>query len=411
MGTGRLPSLLRKVINPLLVALVLAGPAAGANKYRVLYAFSGGQDGGTVYGGVAFDKQGNLYGTTGAGGGYNRGTVFELTPNADGSWTETVIHSFCSEKNCADGDDPWAGLVLDPDGNLYGATQWTLFEMSPSSGGWQFNVVYNGTGSRSLLLLDKAGNLYGAFGLSKGHGGAISELVRGSDGWKLRTLYAFCIQIPCIDGDSPNAVIWDPDGNLYGTTQLGGTGKTGDFGTVFELRHSSGGKWTHRVLHSFQSFQGDGELLYDTLVRDQAGNLYGTTAQGGKYGCGYVGCGAVFRLSRDSHGGWKETVLHSFKPGKNGSTPIGGVALDKEGNLYGATAGGGIGTCSGGCGVVFKLTPRSNGVWTYTVVHRFTGQDGANPVAAVTLDEKGNIYGTTWIQGPAGDGVVFEITP
>jgi uncharacterized repeat protein (TIGR03803 family) len=119
----------------------------------------------------------------------------------------------------------------------------------------------------------------------------------------------------------------------------------------------------------------------------------------------------VFKLARDSQGQWKETILYNFKRGKNGEGPGAGLVFDKAGNLYGVTATGGIGTCSVGCGVVFKLSPGSDGTWRYSVLHRFTGQDGANPAAALILDDKGNLYGTATIGGPRGAGVVFEITP
>jgi hypothetical protein len=301
-------------------------------------------------------------------------------------------------------------LTLDAAGNLYGANQWAIFELSPGADGWRFAVIYAG-GCRSNLLLDKAGNLYGPFGRGTGHGGAISELIRAS-GWSLKTLYSFCPTIPCIDGDSPNAVVWDSAENLFGTTQLGGKGITGDWGTVFELSHATSGTWQHLLLHSFQAFQGDGEVPYAGLVLDSAGSLYGTTNTGGKYTCYNAGCGTVFKLARDSQGHWKETILHNFRQGENGEGPGGGVVFDKAGNLYGVTADGGLfGACAVGCGVVFKLSSRSDGTWQYSVLHRFTGSDGAGPADSLILDDKGNIYGTTTEGGPGGYGVVFEITP
>ena len=118
----------------------------------------------------------------------------------------------------------------------------------------------------------------------------------------------------------------------------------------------------------------------------------------------------MFRLSRDSRGQWKEKILYNFKPGKNGHGPGAGLAFDSTGNLYGTTATGGVGSCAVGCGVVFKLTPHGDGKWAYGVLHRFTGQDGANPAAAVVLDHAGNLYGTATQGGPNGFGIVFEIT-
>ena len=393
------------------LAVLLAHPALAASKYKVLHAFAvKGEDGGGPFANLVFDAQGNLYSTTWGGGAYGYGTVFELSPSSGDSWTETVLHSFCSGRNCSDGSLPVAGLTLNPAGNLYGATQEAIFELSPDYGGWSFKVIYDG-GSRANLLLDEAGNLYGPFGRGTGHGGAISELVRGSGDWTLKTLYSFCLS-SCDDGESPNAVVWDAAGNLYGTTQLGGKGITGDWGTVFELRHTAKGGWQHLLLHSFQAFQGDGEVPYAGLVQDSSGNLYGTTGTGGKYTCYNAGCGTVFKLVRDSQGHWKETILHNFQQGKNGEGPGGGVVFDKAGNLYGVTADGGLfGVCAVGCGVVFKLSPRSDGTWQYSVLHRFTGKDGANPAASLILDDKGNLYGTATQGGAGGAGVVFEITP
>jgi uncharacterized repeat protein (TIGR03803 family) len=382
-----------------------------ATQYKILHAFAGGaNDGGGPFAALIFDQQGNLYSTTSGGGAYGLGTVFELTPSAGGRWIMTILHSFCPKSGCSDGSLPMMGLAIDPSGNLYGSSREAIFEISPHGDAWGFRVLYNG-GSDSSLLLDKAGNLYGAFGRGTGHGGAISELIHGSGGWTLKTLYNFCPNIPCIDGEAPNAVIWDAAGNLYGTTQLGGKGITGDWGTVFELRHTANDGWKHRLLHSFQAFPGDGEVPYAGLVRDSSGSLYGTTSTGGKYTCYNAGCGTVFKLARDSQGHWKETILHSFRQDKNGEGPGGGVVFDKAGNLYGVTADGGIfGACAVGCGVVFKLSPRSDGTWQYDVLHRFTGKDGANPAATLTLDNRGNLYGTATQGGPNGFGVVFEIT-
>ncbi|HWY54123.1 MAG TPA: choice-of-anchor tandem repeat GloVer-containing protein [Terriglobales bacterium] len=379
-----------------------------ATQYNVLHAFAGGgNDGGGPFAALIFDQQGNLYSTTSGGGAYGLGTVFELSPSAGSRWIMTILHSFCPKSGCSDGSLPMMSLAMDPLGNLYGSSREAIFEISPHGDVWGFRILYNG-GSASSLLLDKAGNLYGAFGRGTGHGGAISELIRGSN-WRLKILYNFCPTIPCVDGESPNAVIWDSAGDLYGTTELGGKGTTGDFGTAFELRHANG-EWKHRVLHSFPAFQGDGEVLFAGLISDDAGNLYGTTNSGGKYTCSNAGCGTVFRLSQDSQGRWKEMILYYFKPGKNGNGPGAGLAFDSAGNLYGTTATGGAGSCGVGCGVVFKLTPKGDGKWVYGVLHRFNGQDGANPAAAVILDREGNLYGTATQGGPNGFGVVFEIT-
>ena len=383
-------------------------PAAWAGgKYRVLHAFGRGNDGVGVFDEVALDARGDLYGTTSGGGAHGYGTVFKLRPSQGSKWTETVLHSFCATPGCTDGALPFAGVVLDSAGNLYGSSNVATFEMSPNScapRGWSFKVIYE-VGSRSSLILDQAGDLYGALGFGQYGEGAITELSPGGQGWTETYLYSFCPKFGCLDGDSPNsALAWDASGDLYGMTDGGGIGEGG---VAFELEHGSGG-WKEHVLHNFPAYSGDGFPPSSGLTLDKAGNLYGTTLQGGDGG----GFGTVFKLTRGADGRWKETILYDFPTLKDGAGPEGGLAIDPEGNLYG-TAGGGIGPCGGGgCGVVFKMTPpkSGSGQWTYTVLHRFTGFDGALPVAGPILDAKGNLYGTTSTGGAGGAGVVFEIT-
>jgi len=158
------------------------------------------------------------------------------------------------------------------------------------------------------------------------------------------------------------------------------------------------------MLHDFYTTDGDGAFPEGPLILDSAGNLYGTTDIGGS-----SGNGTVYRLTRGSNGHWKETILQNFTGGSNGFGPSGGAVMDKFGNLYGVTVNGGDSSC--GCGVVYKLAPGSKGKWKYTVLHRFTGYDGAQPVATPILDGKGNLYGTTATGGSGGAGVAFEITP
>jgi uncharacterized repeat protein (TIGR03803 family) len=210
------------------------------------------------------------------------------------------------------------------------------------------------------------------------------------------------------DGNGPAAGMrLDAAGNLYGTTEQGGSSKNcgGGCGTAYEIQHLPDGTWKESVLHSFGSSTIDGAFpgFADKLTVDTAGNVYGTA------GGGTGGHGVIFRMTRGANGVWKETVLHSIYQAVNGDGPSSGVVMDSAGNLYGTTIAGGSASCD--CGVVFKLSPGANGVWTYTVLHRFTGSDGAEPDANLTLDSAGNIYGTTATGGAGGAGVVFEITP
>ena len=408
------------------VALTILPAALAGPKYKVLHAFGFGKDAGGLLSNLTFDKKGNLYGTTSGGGTHNEGTVFELSPSLGGRWKETVLHSFYYR---SDGNFPYGGLIFDGAGNLYGTLSTggahqagAAFELTPTSGGWTETILHSfcsaqqctdGSGPFSGLIADPAGNLYGAtFGGGQYGDGAMFELLPGSDGWTESVTYSFCAQFHCTDGDGPYAgLTWDARGDLYGTTEFGGKGFP-DYGTAFELKHNTDGTWQHILLHSFPSFPGDGEVVYAGLVLDGSGNLYGATNSGGGHGCGQtLTCGTVFKLSPDSNGHWKETILYRFPNPSEGFSPGASLVFDQAGNLYGTTALGGINACANGCGVVFELTPGSNGTWKYGVLHRFTGSDGANPAAALTLDQKGNLYGTTTLGGPGGYGVVFEITP
>lgn len=392
--------------------LIPAPPALAASTFKVLHAFSG-PDGSGVWSSVVLDAKGNLYGTTSGGGGTGCGgggcgTVFKLKPQPDGMWTQRVLYRFSGGE---DGTGPFGTVVRDPAGNLYGTTgmggthgEGTAFELAPTPSGWMESTLYafcsqpgcfDGAAPYAGLTLDPAGNLYGV-------SGSVFELNRGPAGWTESVLYRFCSKPLCSDGNGGFAsLILDAKGNLYGTTEGGGVYGVG---TVFKVHQLPDGTWTERVLHSFGGFPEDGiEPGVGALTFDTAGNLYGTTSFGGSYS------GTIFRLVRQPNGHWKETILYNFKGGKAGHTPGAGVVLDKAGNLYGTTFYGGSPDCD--CGVAYKLAPNPDGTWSYTVLHRFHGSDGADPDANLILDEQGNLYGTTALGGPGGWGVVFEITP
>jgi uncharacterized repeat protein (TIGR03803 family) len=227
-------------------------------------------------------------------------------------------------------------------------------------------------------------------------------------------LYSFGTGNP--DGAFPAAeLIFDSKGNLYGTTSS--TSNTCYGGTVFELSPPSGGvgPWTETVLHCF-SDPYSGAAPRSSLIFDSQGNLYGVTTQGGTFDCSDgdgVSCGVVFELSPPSEGGgsWTETVLYGFRGRGDGSTPVGRLIFDSEGNLYGTTSY--TWYLESGSGVVFELSPPSGGAgsWTQTVLYTFTGaSDGGSPEAGLIFDSKGNLYGTT-LYGGAGSGVAFELSP
>jgi uncharacterized repeat protein (TIGR03803 family) len=242
-----------------------------------------------------------------------------------------------------------------------------------------------------------------------------------------QVLYSFCTADNCADGSEPIAgLVFDGAGNLYGTTLKGGAY---GYGSVFELSPGLGGTWKETVLYSFCSTSGcqDGAYPGSGLALSASGSLYGTTVDGGAFGlhCGGGDCGTVFQLTPGGNNTWSETVLHSFQDdGKDGFEPFAGLIFDTAGSLYGSTLFGGQGhrgVACAACGTVFELTPGANGTWTETILHSFCSahgcEDGAEPEAGLTIDQAGNLYGTTTLGGKGGRGcggrgcgVIFELT-
>jgi uncharacterized repeat protein (TIGR03803 family) len=418
--------------------VVIAPQTTQAQTFAILHNFTGGEDGAQPYSALTMDAAGNLYGTTSIGGHtasncYNScGTVFRMK-RVGQSWVLNPLYEFSGG---TDGANPSAKVVFGADGSLYGETPngglscpsntqygcGTVFNLRPQARActsavcpWTETVLYRfygGSDDGAVPLgnpvLDRAGNLYGTtfdggyvndnnciFGQGDSCG-TVFELVPSNGGWTESLLYRF---LGDNDGSNPeDGLIFDQSGNLYGTSFSSGAHYGG---TVFELAPSGSG-WTESTLYSF-SFEGSsGYWPRFGVIFDPAGNLYGTTLNGG-----YDGGGTVFQL-QPSSGGWNLVPLYSF-PGNNQTLgPDGDLAMDNAGNLYGTT--GSVG--SHGLGLVFKLSPSING-WTYTVLHEFTGgqYDGALPVGGVTLDAEGNLYGTASDGGTYNLGVVWEITP
>jgi uncharacterized repeat protein (TIGR03803 family) len=333
----------------------------------VLYAFTGGADGNFPTS-LLMDSAGNLYGTTNSGGNVNAcvpygcGVVYELSPGSSG-WTETVLHAFNGS---------------------------------------------NGQGAGNLIR-DAAGNFYGTTGVGgASNKGAIFKLAPVSGGWIEIVLHSFT---GLTDGYIPSGLVLDPTGNLYGTTGFGGNVSLCHFqgcGVVFKLTSGVGG-WHETVLYTFTG-AADGNNP-NGVILDAAGNLYGTTYNGGNFTCNSAGCGVVFRLTFGVSG-WHESVLQTFAGG-NGRNPAANLVQDAAGNLYGTTYNGGNGTCDNGlgCGVVFKLARNSTGGWTPSPLHAFHKSDGSFPAASLLLDSAGNLFGTTLDGGPANFGIVFEVHP
>ena len=397
----------------IVVTLVLAPTALAAGKFKTLHRFTGHKDGGYPSGSLIFDQAGNLYSTTQIGGS-GSGTVFELTLNQDGSWTESVLYSFTGGN---DGARPFAGLIFDHAGNLYSTTYGggndgagTVFELSPNQDGWTENVLHSfngtdGSGPTDGLVFDSGGSLYGmTTGGGAYGGGTVFKMTPNQDGsWTENLLHSFT---GGKDGRYPDhgSLVFDAAGNLYGATQGGGNNGAG---TIFELSPNQDASWTEQVLHSFSGGK-DGAAPESTLIFDKSGNLYGTALGGGAHGVG-----VAFELTPNTDGTWKEKVLHQFTGGRDGAFLYEGVIFDQAGNLYGTTVeGGNRSVCSGqGCGVVFKLAPNSNGGWNETVLHTFMDHPGAFSNAALIFDGSGNLYGTTQANSTPTFGSVFEITP
>jgi uncharacterized repeat protein (TIGR02543 family) len=322
----------------------------------ILHTFGNGNDGQKPFGNVIFDSAGNLDGTTSAGGIYGNGTVFELSANG----TETVLYNF---GNGGDGQNPYAGLIFDSAGNLDGTTsvggvygKGTVFKLSPNGGGgWTETVLYSfGNGSDGVnpyggLIFDNSGNLYGTTvnGGANGGGTAFEVSPNGGGGWAETVLYSF--GNGSSDGLNPYAgLIFDSSGNLYGTTVNGGANVGG---TAFEVSPNGGGGWAETVLYSFGNGSSDGLNPYAGLVFDNSGNLYGTTANGGPYSGG-----TVFELSPFNGANnrcCREVQVYKFGSGLDGRNPNAGVIFGASGTLYGTTVNGGV----NGGGTVFGIVP------------------------------------------------------
>jgi uncharacterized repeat protein (TIGR03803 family) len=386
--------------------------AASASSTQVIYSFAGAKDGEYLDTDLVMDSAGNIYGTTVQGGDFGSGTVFQLSPSS-GGWTHTVLYSFTGG---TDGGEPYKGVTLDAQGNLYGTAVTggsgsceggcgVLFKLANSGGIWTQSVIHaftggnDGSGPGSGLTFDHHGHFYGMTPTGGAYGlGVIFELRPLADGtWRLGVLHAFT---GGADGSSASAgrLILDRAGNLYGVATVGGANNKG---VAFELTRTQTG-WTLLPLYAFKD-QPDGALPYGGLIFDRAGNLYGTT-----YYAGVHDVGTVFKLTH-ANGAWTETVLYSFKGGTDGSSPISTLVADAAGNLYGTTSDGGTG-CA--CGVIFKLARGNNGAWIESVPYRFPGAPNAGfSYNGMVADSAGNFFGATTHGGPANDGTVYKFTP
>jgi uncharacterized repeat protein (TIGR03803 family) len=409
----------------------------------VLYTFTGGNDGANPYAGVTLDSSGNLYGTTYAGGPYNNGVIYKVNP----AGRENVLYIFATTPQ--GGVNPQGGVILDSAGNLYGAVWSVVYKLSPAG---QYTILaklpygnYGGYTSPGTVAMDSTGNLYGTTGqvqqgtrspaphgavfkltpagevtllysfpgftnpdtpdtgLNSGvvldsagnvygatpNGSVSGSIYEVSTAGKVTTLHGFT---GASGGTYPNALLVAPSGEIYGTTSYGGAANVG---TVYKL--NAAGQET--VLYSFKGGNDGAYPSPAPLAVDTEGNVYGATVAGGA-----SNQGTVFKVTPSG----EETILHSFTGGADGGIPN-GVILDSAGYLYGTTFGGGSGGLTGlQEGVVFQMSTTGE----ETVLYSFTGlSDGGEPEAGVILDSQGNLYGTTYTGGAFNGGVIYKLTP
>lgn len=432
------------LIHPVALVLVLLtviGATAGAQTFRVIHKFT--PQASVPLDGLTADSAGNLYGTTSSGGSFSGqcftfgngcGTVFRLALH-NSSWIYTSIYNF---QWGDDGAIPYAAPVFGPDGSLYGTTYYgggsanctsdygcgTVYELLPPASDcqgvlcyWSEKVLYafavetiwDGENPEARVNFDSAGNLYGTtynggnnmpFGPNYG---TVYELTPSQGSWNETILRTFLGGYLFGDISEPfSGVILDRSGNVYGTGDGSECGLRQGCGAVYELRPGQG-TWTYQFIHQF-NWPGDGLSPAGAPIWDAAGNMYGSTDGNGLSGNNGP---SVWKLSPTPNG-WTETILHAWSLGAEGGR--GSLTMDADGNVYGVQS-----DFWQGPGSVFKLT-NNNGVWVYTTLHQFSGEDGEYPNGSLVVDGNGNIFGTTTYGGLVtpecyyGCGVVFEIS-
>jgi len=402
--------------------VLMATQSARAQTLTVLHQFSG-QDGEAPSAGLTMDAAGNFYGTTYLGGQFNYGTVFKLK-HAGSSWILAPLFAFDGPH----GANPQARVVFEPDGRLYGTTArggqktcdyqgvngvgcGVLFSLRPSAAAcksalcpWTQTVIHyfqdnpdGGIPGYGDVIFDQAGSLYGTTSHGGSDGGCVYEFTPENGGWTESILQRF--------PGGPDGLlsyggpVFDSAGNLYGTTEEGGLG----YGVIWQLVNSGSG-WQYNKLYVFDDTNGADSTA--GLIQDAAGNFYGATSRGGMYHAG-----TTFMLN-SSGGEWNYNVIYGFAGVYPDEGPLNPLLMDAQGNLYGTTYSGGLYAA----GSVFKLTP-SEGGWVYTSLHDFTGtgSDAGYPQGSLVMDADGNLYGTASMGGQGcggvGCGLIFEITP
>lgn len=420
--------IVRRVPVVVAAGLIVVGLApwssASAHKPKTLYAFcaqSGCSDG-SGPNVVTFDAAGDLIGTTSTGGAHGGGTAFRLLAGGGHKWKHEVIYDFCAKSGCGDGNGPSGALIEDTAGNLYGMTYaggtantGTVFELMPTTHKkWKLKVLYSfaasGDGSGPVAALTYAGASTGVLydgtsplfaetldGGSIGDG-VVFKLTPGASGWTEQLIHGF----DWTDGGVPvGQMAADVTGNLFGTTLLGGTDWPG---VLFEMSASTG---QETVLYNFQDGPDGGEPG-SNLLFDASGSLFGTAEIGGAHAKG-----VAFKFAVDGSA-WHQTILYDFCAQADcvdGSTPIGNLAMDAAGDIFGTTYSGGghdIDANGLGGGTVFELNGTLRKLYSFCAAADCT--DGEYPFGVV-LGASGDVFGVTEQGGPNGAGTVFELTP
>ena len=433
------PGIQSTTLSALLVGFVLASNPAAAASYADLHAFCSDAncaDGNYPSAPLISDSAGDLFGTTALGGAGAWGTIFELIPKK-GGYKYKVLHSFCGKANCTDGSDPQSGLVIDTAGNLYGTTKFggtqnggTAFEFSPKGKG-KLKILhsfcaqgaacadgslpmYDGLtyqGAQNGSAYDGTSPVYGTtlYGgeNNAGFSGTVYALTPSKNGkkWKESVVWQFCAQANCADGSQPhNGLTIDSSGNLYGVTFAGGN--SNDDGVIFELSPGKAG-WTEVILHDFCSVEDctDGANPESALVPANGG-FVGSASSDGAHGGGLL----FTLLPNGANSQYSDIYDFCAQAGcSDGSNPIGQLALDAQGNIYGTALTGGDPNYSRG--VIYELKAAG----TLDVLHVFCANgncsDGAWPVGGITLNSANDVFGTTSEGGANSDGALFELTP
>ncbi len=408
MGSRQVLHSAQKILITCATAL-LATTTWAASSGKLIYSFAGGTDGEYTDTELVIDSAGNLYGTSVQGGIYGGGTVFQVTP----AGIHTVLYNFTGGP---DGGEPYKGVTLDAQGNLYGTAVTggggsceggcgVVFELTNSGGVWSQSVIHtftggkDGSGPGSPVTIDRYGNVYGTTPTGGADEMGVVYQLRPSatGGWTFTLVHTFTGGEDGGGGSASQLLI--AGGNLYGVCTVGGAN---GFGMVYELSPNHG-KWQLTTLYAFKD-QPDGALPYGGVIPDNQGNLYGTT-----YYAGANDLGTVYKLTH-SNGSWTESVLYSFKGGTDGASPISSLVADTKGNLYGTTSDGGAASCS--CGVIFKMTRGASASWTESVAYRFPGTPAPGfAYNGLVRDPAGSLYGATVHGGSSNDGAIYEFTP